>query len=109
MPDDWRTAGRGSSQFFIWERVPASVAPMPPEEASAALDWPQGWIRCAWSAVPGEPAAMGKREIAPLAGERVRLRLLEAADLNEAIQLAAKIPPARVGTIEVRPVRQLAA
>jgi hypothetical protein len=35
--------------------------------------------------------------------------LLEAADLNEAIQLAAKIPPARVGTIEVRPVRQLAA
>ena len=35
--------------------------------------------------------------------------LLEAADLNEAIQLATKIPPARVGTIEVRPVRQLAA
>ena len=34
--------------------------------------------------------------------------LLEAADLNEAIQLAAKIPPARLGTIEVRPVRQLA-
>ncbi len=35
--------------------------------------------------------------------------LVEAADLNEAIQLASKIPPARVGTIEVRPVRQLAA
>ena len=35
--------------------------------------------------------------------------LLEAADLNEAIQLATKIPPARLGTIEVRPVRQLAA
>ena len=35
--------------------------------------------------------------------------LLDACDLNEAIQLAAKIPPARVGTIEVRPVRQLAA
>ena len=35
--------------------------------------------------------------------------LIDAADLNEAIQLAAKIPPARVGSIEVRPVRELAA
>jgi len=34
--------------------------------------------------------------------------LLEASDLNEAIQLAAKIPPARVGSIEVRPIRELA-
>jgi hypothetical protein len=33
--------------------------------------------------------------------------LLDARDLNEAIQLAAKIPPARVGSIEVRPVREL--
>lgn len=33
--------------------------------------------------------------------------LIEARDLNEAIQLAAKIPPARVGSIEVRPVRTL--
>ena len=33
--------------------------------------------------------------------------LLEARDLNEAIQLASKIPPAREGSIEVRPVRQL--
>ena len=33
--------------------------------------------------------------------------LLEARDLNEAIQLAAKIPPAREGSIEVRPIREL--
>ena len=33
--------------------------------------------------------------------------LLDARDLNEAIQLAAKIPPARVGSVEVRPVREL--
>ena len=33
--------------------------------------------------------------------------LLDAKDLNEAIQLAAKIPPARVGSIEVRPTREL--
>jgi len=30
--------------------------------------------------------------------------LIEAADLNEAIQIAAGIPMARIGTIEVRPV-----
>ena len=33
--------------------------------------------------------------------------LVEASDLNEAIQLASKIPPARVGSIEVRPIREL--
>ncbi|MBA3270111.1 MAG: YciI family protein [Acidobacteria bacterium] len=33
--------------------------------------------------------------------------LLDARDLNEAIQMAAKIPPAREGSIEVRPVRDL--
>jgi hypothetical protein len=35
--------------------------------------------------------------------------LIDAKDLNEAIQLAAKIPPARVGSVEIRPVRELAA
>jgi hypothetical protein len=33
--------------------------------------------------------------------------LLEARDLNEALQLAGKIPPARLGSIEVRPLREL--
>ena len=33
--------------------------------------------------------------------------LIEARDLNEAIQLAAKIPPAEVGCIEVRPIRPI--
>jgi hypothetical protein len=31
--------------------------------------------------------------------------LIEARDLNEAIQVAAKIPSARWGSVEVRPVR----
>jgi hypothetical protein len=35
--------------------------------------------------------------------------LIEARDLDEAIRVATQIPPARAGTIEVRPVRQLAA
>ena len=33
--------------------------------------------------------------------------MIEARDLNEAIQIAAKIPPARVGCIEVRPIRPI--
>ena len=33
--------------------------------------------------------------------------LVEAKDLNEAIQIASGIPPAKHGSIEVRPVRQL--
>jgi hypothetical protein len=33
--------------------------------------------------------------------------LIEARDLNEAIQVAARIPLARRGSIEVRPIREL--
>jgi len=33
--------------------------------------------------------------------------LIEANDLNEAVQIAARIPPARVGSIEVRPIRPI--
>ncbi|MEO8258790.1 MAG: YciI family protein [Acidobacteriota bacterium] len=33
--------------------------------------------------------------------------LIEARDLNDAIQAAAKIPPAREGSIEIRPIREL--
>jgi len=33
--------------------------------------------------------------------------LVEAPNIEEAIQIASKIPPAREGSIEVRPVRQL--
>jgi hypothetical protein len=35
--------------------------------------------------------------------------LIDARDLDDAVQAAAKIPPARVGSIEVRPVRELSA
>jgi hypothetical protein len=33
--------------------------------------------------------------------------LIDARDLNDAIQIASTIPPAREGSIEVRPVREL--
>lgn len=34
--------------------------------------------------------------------------VIEARDLNEAIQVASRIPPARLGGVEVRPIRTLA-
>ena len=33
--------------------------------------------------------------------------LIEAKDLTEAIQIASRIPPAQVGSIEVRPIRPI--
>lgn len=33
--------------------------------------------------------------------------MIDARDLNEAIAFAQKIPPARVGSVEVRPIREL--
>jgi len=33
--------------------------------------------------------------------------LIEARDLNDAIRVASRIPPGRLGCIEVRPVREL--
>jgi hypothetical protein len=33
--------------------------------------------------------------------------LMDASDLDEAIRLASKIPPARLGGVEVRPIRDM--
>lgn len=33
--------------------------------------------------------------------------LIDADDLDEALRIAARIPPARIGSIEVRPIREL--
>jgi len=33
--------------------------------------------------------------------------LVDARDLDEAISLASRIPPARIGSIEIRPAREL--
>jgi hypothetical protein len=35
--------------------------------------------------------------------------LIEARDLDEAIQVASRIPPTRLGSVEVRPIRELTA
>lgn len=47
----------------------------------------------------------------PFAGTQEQLAgfyLIEAKDLNEALQVVSKIPPARVGNVEVWPIRQWA-
>lgn len=33
--------------------------------------------------------------------------MIEAKDLDEAIRIAANIPPARIGSIELRPIRPI--
>ena len=33
--------------------------------------------------------------------------MVEARDLNEAIQIASRVPPAQIGSIEVRPIRPI--
>jgi hypothetical protein len=33
--------------------------------------------------------------------------LVDAADLDAAIRMAGTLPPARIGSIEIRPVREL--
>ena len=40
-------------------------------------------------------------------GKLSGLLLIEARDLKEAIQVAAKMPVARGGSIEVRPIKEL--
>jgi hypothetical protein len=57
-------------------------------------------VRAGQVSLAGGPAA-GRDE--QLAG----FYLIAARDLNDAIRLAARIPPARLGSVEVRPVRQL--
>lgn len=54
----------------------------------------------------------GKRLVTdgPFAETREQLGgfyLIEAADLDEAIAIAERIPPARFGTIEIRPVMEI--
>lgn len=57
-------------------------------------------VRNGKSAIIDGPFAETKEQLAGF-------YLLEARDKNEAIKLAEKIPPARYGSIEIRPVREL--
>jgi hypothetical protein len=75
-------------------RVLASEALEPVETASTLR------VRNGKVSVTDGPFAETKEQLAGF-------YLVDAQDLSEALQIAAKIPPAQVGCIEVRPVRQL--
>lgn len=57
-------------------------------------------VRNGKAAVTDGPFAETKEQLAGF-------YMIEAKDLDEAIQIASKIPPARVGSIEVRPIRPI--
>jgi hypothetical protein len=72
-----------------------AAEPLEPVETAATVRVRNGKV-----AVTDGPFAETKEQLAGF-------YLIEARDLNEAIQVASKIPPAREGSIEVRPVREL--
>jgi hypothetical protein len=57
-------------------------------------------VRNGKSSVTDGPFAETKEQLAGF-------YMIAARDLDEAIQIASKIPPARVGSIEVRPIRPI--
>ncbi|MGY8527440.1 YciI family protein [Paracidovorax citrulli] len=97
-PQDWNTLVsdcvsygdriRGSGHFI-------SGQPLEPVETAKTVRVRDGKV-----AVTDGPFAETKEQLAGF-------YLLEAADLNEAVQVASHIPPARLGSIEIRPVREL--
>src|SRR5256714_8442977 len=72
-----------------------AAEPLEPVETAATVRVRNGTV-----SVTDGPFAETKEQLAGF-------YLIEARDLNEAIQLAAKIPPAKVGSIEIRPIRPI--
>jgi hypothetical protein len=72
-----------------------SAEPLFPAETAKTLR-----IRSGRVAITDGPFAETKEQLAGF-------YLIDAANHDEAMQIAAKIPPARAGSIEVRPVREL--
>lgn len=79
----------GKGQFF------ASEALQPTETATTIR------LRNGKAAVTDGPFAETKEQLGGFF-------LIEARDLNDAIRIASKIPPLRLGCIEVRPVKECA-
>ena len=52
-------------------------------------------------------AVNGEVSVAETQGQFIRLFFINARDLNEAIQVASRMPQARSGPIEVRPIVEL--
>ena len=85
------TAGRGCAQSGV---LLAAEALQPVDTATTVR------VRNGKLSVTDGPFAETKEQLAGF-------YLIDARDLNDAIQVAAKIPPAREGSVEVRPIREL--
>jgi hypothetical protein len=72
-----------------------AAEPLEPVETATTVRVRQGRV-----SITDGPFAETKEQLAGF-------YLIDARDLNEAILIASKIPPAREGSIEVRPVREL--
>ena len=92
VPDrECKTFGDGLRKTGILH----AAAPLHPVETATTVRVRNGRV-----SVTDGPFAETKEQLAGF-------YLIEAVDLNEAINMASRIPPAREGSIEVRPVREL--
>ena len=89
VPDREMRRSRGSGQQPCWR-----------PGAPPGRDCDHGAVRNGRMSITDGPFAETKEQLAGF-------YLIDARDLNDAIQIASKIPPAREGSIEVRPVREL--
>lgn len=86
---------KASSEGFKESGLLIAAEALQPVETAATVR-----VRSGKVSVTDGPFAETKEQLAGF-------YLIEARDLNEAIRAASKIPPAREGSIEVRPVREL--
>jgi len=86
--------------FAYGESVQARGRLLAAEPLESVTTATTGRRRNGKSAITDGPFAETKEQLAGF-------YLIEAKDLNEAIQVAGGIPAARVGSVEVRPVREL--
>lgn len=98
-PDKWNAVPDrecfASANGFRESGVLIAAEPLHPVETATTVRVRNGAV-----SVTDGPFAETKEQLAGF-------YLVDARDLNEAIQMAARIPPAREGSIEVRPVREL--
>ena len=70
-------------------------SPLHPVQATTTIRLRNGTV-----SITDGPAAETREELGGF-------YLIEARDLNDAIRVASKMPPARLGSIEVRPLKEL--
>jgi len=57
--------------------------------------------------IQDDKLVIGDGPALPPSGHLTGFYVIDARDLNDAIRVASRIPPARTGSVEVRPLREL--